>query len=69
MSFKHDYVKKLISIGGMSEHIAQAAIYFYHAEIPLDEAARYIHKLKQTLERTKDVGNIRRVETTRASRT
>lgn len=69
MSFKHDYVKQLCAIGGYNDHIGQAAIYFYHSDMPLDEAKRYIRNLKQTLERTKDVGNIRRMETTRPSRT
>jgi hypothetical protein len=69
MSFKHDYVKQLCAIGGYTDHIGQAAIYFYHSDIPLDDAKRYIKNLKQTLERTKDVGNIRPMEKARPIRT
>ena len=69
MSFKHDYVKQLCGIGGWNDHIGQAAIYFYHSDIPLDDAKRYIKNLKQTLERTKDVGNIRAMEKARPIRT
>ncbi len=68
MSHKHDYVKDLISIGGMSDHIGQAAIYFYHSNVPLVDARQYIRNLKQTLERTGNVGFVRTVATTRSSR-
>jgi hypothetical protein len=68
MSFKHDYLKQLCDVGGHNGHIVNAAIYFYHAEVPLDDAKAYICKLKQTLERTNYVGNIQTVEEPRPIR-
>lgn len=68
MSHKHDYVKELCSVGGMSEEIAQAAIYFYHSDIPMVDARRYIRNLKQTLERNRNVGFVRTMATSRTSR-
>ncbi len=56
MSHKSEYIRTLTAIGGYNEHIAQAAVYFYHSNIPLELAETFITNLKQTLERKTKCG-------------
>jgi len=56
MLHKSDYIRTLVEIGGYNEHIGQAAIYFYHSNVPLDLAKTFITNLKQTLERKTKCG-------------